>query len=77
MIREGWETIGYCLVLVLCALMFFFIGVNAQPSGPSQIEFHKGKLDELIAGANSAGHCGGYVIIDTDDREVLVASCDR
>ncbi len=59
------------------AVIMVLLAVRSDHGSSAQLEFRKSKLDELISGAESAAHCGGYVIIDTDDREVLVGGCDR
>lgn len=41
------------------------------------LTFKRGALDKLLLAAQYASWCGGYVTIDVNDREVLVASCDR
>lgn len=44
---------------------------------PASMTFARADLDALLDAANYAAHCGGYVLIDRDDQEVLVSDCDR
>jgi hypothetical protein len=51
----------------------------ARASQPKNVKvwFEGAKLDELIRASDYAAWCGGGVVVDVDDLEVLVADCDQ
>lgn len=49
-----------------------------KPRAPAHsLTFKRAQLTALAQASSAAAWCGGYVIIDTNDQEVLVANCDK
>jgi hypothetical protein len=44
---------------------------------PRPMTFRGAQVTALVNASTYAAHCGGEVLIDRDDLEVLVAHCDR
>lgn len=61
-------------IIIASAIMIASCGHDGTAE---RLTFKRGRLDAVIAAAAYAAHCGGVLIIDADDGEPLVASCDR
>lgn len=71
---EGCQVKKLIAGLVLSGALLVGCSVS---STSSTMKFKKHKLDAVIAASQAAAHCGGYLLIDTDDGEALVGGCDR
>ena len=65
-------------LLVLIVSVTTVIVVLNRDAGSQIIhhEYHAARLDRLADAVAWAQKCGGYVEIDSDDGEVVVADCD-
>ena len=63
----------------LAVLVLLFVPASPLEAGQesNHVKLSGQQIDELQAAANGAAQCGGYVVIDVDDHEILVGGCDR
>lgn len=52
-------------------------GSAPEPGFSNHMHFRKDQLTTLKWAAEDAAWCGGEVIIDRDDQEILVGGCDK
>jgi len=73
------KRIAAGVVGTICVLGLAYVPASPAESGfaDNHMHFRGAQLTALQDAANYAAWCGGEVIVDRDDKEILVSSCDK